>query len=247
MGRKTTPPSQGGGTEEVGTKTMIRHLARAVAQLPDPAFLRVLIGAAVGTILLFAALLTGFGWLLTHTTLFDIAWVDTGIELLGGLAALALSWLMFPAVMVAVSATMLDGIIHAVERRHYPGLPPPNRIPVWRGVWEGVKFLALVLALNLLALPFYFVPVLNLFVWFLVNGYLVGREYFDLVAVRRLPPGAVRALRDDHRVGLFVAGVIIAFLSSLPIVNLLVPVLAAAFMVHLFEEMCRDLPSKAAA
>lgn len=226
---------------------MIRHLARAMAQLPDPSFLRVLIGSALGTLLLFAGLLAGFGWLLTHTSLFDIAWVDTGIDLLGGLAALALSWLMFPAVMVAVSATMLDGIIDAVERRHYPRLPPPNRIPVWRAVWEGLKFLALVLVLNLLALPFYFVPVLNLMVWFLVNGYLVGREYYELVAVRRLPPGAVRALRDDHRVGLFVAGIIIAFLSSLPIVNLLVPVLAAAFMVHLFEEMCRDLPSKAAA
>ncbi len=226
---------------------MIRHLARAMAQMPDPSFLRVLIGSALGTLLLFAGLLSGFGWLLTHTALFDIAWVDTGIDLLGGLATLALSWLMFPAVMVAVSATMLDGIIDAVERRHYPHLPPPNRIPVWRAVWEGLKFLGLVLALNLLALPFYFVPVLNLVVWFLVNGYLVGREYFELVAVRRLPIGAVRALRDDHRVGLFVAGIIIAFLSSLPIVNLLVPVLAAAFMVHLFEEMCRDLPSKAAA
>ncbi|MFV3129955.1 EI24 domain-containing protein [Niveispirillum sp. KHB5.9] len=221
---------------------MIRELARAVGQLPDPSFTRVLIWSALGTIALFIGLLTGFGWLLTHTSLFDIGWVETGIDLLGGLAALVLAWLMFPAVMIAVSATMLDGIVDAVERRHYPHLPPPHRIPAWRSLWEALKFLGLVVLLNLLALPFYFIPVLNLFVWFLVNGYLVGREYFELVAARRLTPAGVRLLRNEKRMGLFAAGIIIAFLSSLPLVNLLVPVLAAAFMAHLVEGMRRELP-----
>jgi len=226
---------------------MIRHLTRAVAQLPDPAFLRVLILSMVGTILLFVLLLSGFGWVLTHTDLFDIPWVDTGLDLLGGMAALLLTWLMFPAVMVAVSSIMLDGVVDAVERRHYPWLPPPHPVPLWRSLWEGLKFLGLVLVVNLLALPLYFIPGVNLAVWFLVNGYLVGREYFELVAVRRLTPAGVRFLRDDRKLGLFAAGVIIAFLSSLPLVNLLVPVLAAAFMAHLFEEMRRDLPREAVA
>lgn len=224
---------------------MIRELSRAVGQLPDHAFTRVLIFAALGTIVLFIALLTGFGWLLTHTSLFDIGWVETGIDLLGGVAGLVLAWLMFPAVMVAVSSTLLDGIVDAVERRHYPHLPPPRRIPVWRSVLEGLKFLGLVVLVNLLALPFYFVPVVNLFVWFLVNGYLIGREYFALVAVRRLNPMGVKFLAQERRMGLFAAGVIIAFLSSLPLVNLLVPVLAAAFMAHLVEGMRRDLPAAA--
>lgn len=222
---------------------MIQALARAFGQLPDPAFTRVLILSTLGTVLLFVGLLTGFGWLLAHTSLFDIGWVETGIDLLGGLASLVLAWLMFPAVMVAVSSTMLDGIVDAVERRHYPDLPPPRPIPLWRSIWEGVKFLGIVILANLLALPFYFVPVVNLFVWFLVNGYLIGREYFELVAVRRLNPAGVNFLRNERRVGLFVAGVIIAFLSSLPLVNLLVPVLAAAFMAHLVEGMRRELPA----
>ncbi len=225
---------------------MIRELSRAVGQLPDPAFARVLIFSALGTIVLFGALLTGFGWLLTHTNLFDIGWVETGIDLLGGVAGLVLAWLMFPAVMVVVSSTMLDGIVDAVERRHYPQLPPPRRIPIWRSILEGLKFLGLVVLVNLLALPFYFIPVVNLFVWFLVNGYLIGREYFELVAIRRLDPARVKFLRDDRRMGLFAAGIIIAFLSSLPLVNLLVPVLAAAFMAHLVEGMRRELPAAAA-
>ena len=222
---------------------MIRELARAVGQLPDPAFTRVLMLSALGTLALFVTLLGGFGWMLAHTSLFDIGWVDTGIDLLGGAAALVLAWLMFPAVMVVVSSSMLDGIIDAVERRHYPHLPPPHPIALWRSLLEGFKFLGLVVLVNLLALPFYFVPVVNLFVWFLVNGYLIGREYFELVAARRLTPAGVKYLRRQRRVGLFAAGVIIAFLSSLPLVNLLVPVLAAAFMAHLVEGMRRDLPA----
>jgi CysZ protein len=229
-----------------GSAAMIRHLARAAAQMPDPTFLRVILLSVLGSVALFAALLGGFGWLLTRTSLFDIGWVDAGIDLLGGFAALALTWLMFPAVMVATSSMMLDSIVDAVESRHYSYLPPPRATPLWRSAWEGVKFLGLVLLINLVALPFYFIPVVNLCVYFLVNGYLVGREYYELVAVRRLTPVGVRLLRDDRRLGLFVAGVIIAFLSSLPIVNLVVPVFAAAFMAHFFEEMRRDLPAAAA-
>lgn len=226
---------------------MIRHLARAIAQLGDPAIFRVIILSILGSVLLFAALLTGFGWVLANTSLFDLAWVETGIDVLGGLAALMLAWLMFPAAMVAVSSLMLDSIVAAVERRHYPHLGPPRPVPLWRSLWETLKFLGMVLALNLLALPLYFVPLVNLVVFFLINGYLIGREYYELVAVRRLSLPAVRFLRDERRGTLFVAGLIIAFLSSLPLVNLLVPVLAAAFMLHLFEAMRDRIPHDGAA
>lgn len=226
---------------------MIRSLLRAAGQLHDPAFLRVVFTAILGSLLLFAGLIAGFGWLLANTALFDIGWLDTGVDLLGGLSSLFLAWMMFPAAMVALSSLMLDGIVEAVERRHYPHLPPARAIPFWRSLLESVKFLGLVLLLNLVALPLYFVPGVNLVVYLLVNGYLIGREYYELVAIRRLNPAGVRYLRQREKLRLFAAGIIIAFISSLPIVNLVVPVLAAAFMVHLFEEIRRDLPREAAA
>lgn len=226
---------------------MIRPLMRAVGQLPDPTFTRVLITAILSSLTLFALLLGGFGWVLANTTLFETGWLDTSVSLLGGVAALALSWLMFPAVMVAVSSLMLESIVVAVERRHYPHLGPAHEIPLWRSILESLRFLGLVLVLNLAALPLYFVPVVNLIVYFLVNGYLIGREYYELVAVRRLNAAGVRYLRAQAKVRLFAAGIIIAFISTLPIVNLVVPVLAAAFMVHIFEDIRRDLPPEAAA
>ncbi|WP_114395492.1 EI24 domain-containing protein [Oleisolibacter albus] len=221
---------------------MISHFSRAMAQLPDPAFRRVVWRAALGTLLLFMLLLGLTGWTLARLSLFQIGWLDTGIDLLGGAAVLILSWLMFPAVMITISSLMLDRIVEAVEARHYPGLPPPRKQSLREELWNSLKFLGLVVLLNLLALPLYFIPGVNLFLYYSLNGYLLGREYYELVAVRRLSRDSVRLLRSEESLRLFVAGVIIAFISVLPIVNLFAPVVATAFMVHLFEQLRRGLP-----
>ena len=99
------------------------------------------------------------------------------------------------------------------------------------------------LGLNLLALPLYllllFVPPFNLFVFYLLNGYLLGREYFELVAARRLDTAGVRRLRRAYRGRLLLAGAVIAFLLTVPIVNLVTPIIATGFMLHVFEGLRR--------
>jgi len=99
------------------------------------------------------------------------------------------------------------------------------------------------LALNLAALPLYlvlmFVPPLNLFVFYLLNGYLLGREYFELVAARRLDMAAVKRFRRTYRGRVLLAGVVIAFLLTLPIVNLVMPIMATGAMLHVFEGLRR--------
>ena len=99
----------------------------------------------------------------------------------------------------------------------------------------GVSFVVVSLFLNLLALPLYLIPGVNAFVFYLLNGYLLGREYFELVAQRRMEPAEMTALRRRGRLRWIMAGVVIAVLFTIPIVNLAVPILATAFMVHLFE------------
>ena len=156
-------------------------------------------------------------------------------ECLGGLAALGLTWLFFPAVVSTVVGSLLEGVARAVEARYYPHLPPARGISLATTVITTAKFLVALVVLNLLMLPLYLIPAINLFVFYVLNGYLLGREYFELVALRRSDSGRARALRKARRGPLFLAGVVIAFLLTVPGINLLAPVVATAAMVHLFE------------
>lgn len=226
---------------------MIRAFARALSQLSDPAFGRVILLSILATLGLFALLLTAVSWTLYETDLFTIPWLDTTVDVLGSLAVLGIAWLLFPAVVITVSSLMLESVVQAVERRHYPALGPARPQPVLEGIANSAKFLGVVIILNLLVLPLYLIPVLNLVIYYCLNGYLLGREYYELVSLRRLDPERMRYLRSEESMGLFLVGIIIAFLSVVPIVNLLVPVIATAFMVHVFEDMRRRLPHPGAA
>lgn len=162
-------------------------------------------------------------------------WLDSALGVLGSLGAIVLAWLMFPAMSAIVVGFFLEGVARAVERRHYPFLPPPRRQPIRELVIMSIRLGVLALVINIIALPFYLWPALNLVVYYGLNGYLVGREYFVLIALRRLDVATANAMWRRYRLRLVLAGAAIAFLLSLPIVNLAVPVWAAALMLHLFE------------
>ena len=84
-----------------------------------------------------------------------------------------------------------------------------------------------------------FIPPLNFVLFYLLNGYLLGREYFEMVAVRRLDLAATKRLRRDFRGRVILAGAVITFLLTIPLVNLVTPIIATAFMLHIFEELRR--------
>ena len=145
---------------------------------------------------------------------------------------------MFPAVVTIAMGFFLDRIAEAVEAMHYPGRSPARRSPIAETVATTVRLMAITLLLNLLALPVYImVPGINFFVFLGINGYLFGREYFEVVALRRLDPIAARAARRRVAGRVFVAGVVIAGLFAIPLVNLIAAVIATAFMVHLAAQM----------
>jgi uncharacterized protein involved in cysteine biosynthesis len=220
---------------------MIRALALAFSQLSDPAVRRVVWLGILGALTLFLGVAGTIWWLLFHTELIAAAgwgWLDTTIDVLGGLAVLILSWILFPAVVIAVSGLLVDGVVAAVERRHYPSLPPPRPQGILEQAWLALRFFLVVVALNLVALPVYvFLPALNLVVFYVLNGYLLGREYFEAVALRRVEPARAVILRRTFGIRLLVAGMAVAFLSTVPVLNLLVPVVGTAFMVHVFHRI----------
>jgi CysZ protein len=169
-----------------------------------------------------------------------LAWT---IELLGGLAMLGLSWLLFPAVATLIMGFYLERVAAAVETVDFPGRGPPRRQPLGEILAGLARLSGLSLALNLLALPLYLLlPGINLFFFLALNGYLLGREYFDVVALRRLDAAAAKAMRNRYGGRVFAGGVMIAGLFALPLVNLAAPVVATAFMLHVFEALPRVEP-----
>jgi CysZ protein len=217
---------------------MVSALLRALADLSNPAVRRL---AALGLALAVASFLlvwTAVAVVLAHTALFEWRPLNWLVDILGGLAVLVLSWLLFPAVVTIAMGFFLDRIAAAVEALHYPGSGPARRASVAETVATTVRLMLIALLLNLLALPIYILaPGVNFFVFLGINGYLFGREYFEAVASRRLDPVATRALRRRRSGQVFAAGIVIAGLFAIPLVNLVAAVIATAFMVHLLARM----------
>ena len=243
---------------------MFAALSKAIAQCADPAFSRVLwraVAISLITFLLlwalaFALLDWGGGWLLDWLAADGATgfWVGVlevvfGVASVGGI--LLATFILFPAVMVLILEFMLEDIALAVERRHYPGRPPGRAQPWGEVIATGLVFVAVTVSVNLLVLPFYlvllFAPPFNLVLFYGVNGYLFGREYFELVAVRRLDAPEAKRLRRRYRGRVFLAGVVVAVMMTFPIVNLFAPIVATAFMLHTFEALRQRAGSPAAA
>jgi CysZ protein len=211
--------------------------AKAFQQLVDPAIRRTLLLSVGLSLAAFVGVWIGVGWALSHVTLFQSGWLEAAIDVLGGLATLAVSWFLFPAVVSTTTSFFLDDVAAAVERRHYPQSPPPRAQPLTEVLLSSAKFFTMLVLLNVFMLLFLLVPPVFPFVFYGVNGYLLGREYFEVAAARRLDPVAVRALRRRHSGRVFVAGVLLALLLTVPLVNLLAPLVGTAAMVHLFAAM----------
>lgn len=222
---------------------MLAALFKAFAQLTDPALRRVVRLSVLGAIAAYLALVALVWFGLPHIRFFDQGWADTGTGVALGIAALVLPILFFPAVITTIMGAMLDGVADAVEARHYPLLnwPRPQK---WAEVVGGtLRFLLLTVAINLAALPLYLILLITGFTVVLavtINGYLLGREYYDVVAARRLDPAQAKLCFRNNLGRLWLAGALIAVLFSIPLLNLVAPVVATAFMVHLFQSLRRQ-------
>jgi CysZ protein len=222
---------------------MIDALARAAGALAMPALRRIValaLGLAAATL---ALLWLGVGALLYNASFFAWRPLNWLVELLGGAAVVALTWLLFPAVVTLVMGFFLDRVAATVEALEYPGKGPPRRQSWWQIAAAATRLAAITVVLNLLALPLYLlVPGINFVLFWGLNGYLFGRGYFEVAALRRLDAAAARGMRQRFAGRIFVAGVVITGLFALPLVNLVAPVIATAFMVHLFEALPRSAP-----
>ncbi len=231
---------------------LIADFLRALSQIFDGRFLGVLLKALGLTIALLLAMTAALGWLagFLPTDLGDwplIGQVTLPVEALQGLAVTAVlvasSFLMIPVAALFVGF-FLDEIADAVEARHYPDLPAPRRGAFWQDLGAALRFTLTVILVNLAALIPYLIflvifPPLAVALIFGINGYLLGREYFELVAVRHIPLAEAHALRRRHWARIWLAGVLMALPLVIPIMNLLVPVLGVATITHQYHRLQR--------
>ena len=218
---------------------MLDPLIKAFTQLDDARLQRV-VGLSIGLALIVLLLLGVGAWFLI-AQLGDVstAWLDWLIEVMAGLGLVILILFLFPAAVSATIGLFLESVAEAVEARHYPGLAPPRGQTVRDAIQSGLKFAIVAILLNLAALPLYLIPPFNVFVFYVLNGYLLGREYYETVALRRLDARQAGELRRRNRWRVFLAGVVITLMLTVPLLNLIAPVIATAFMVHIFEVIRR--------
>jgi CysZ protein len=176
---------------------------------------------------------TGFA---PHAAWATLAFV---LSLMAGLGIITGALFLMPTVTAFVGSFFVDDVADVVEREHYAAEAPGHALSFFRALIEGLKFAALTLVVYLCALPFILFAGLGVVILLLANAYLLGREYFELAAMRFHPPHEAKELRKRNAIMVFLAGLVIAVFVSIPVVNLATPIFAMAFMVHVHKRLAR--------
>ncbi|CCE10174.1 conserved membrane hypothetical protein [Bradyrhizobium sp. STM 3843] len=174
-----------------------------------------------------------------HTTLDVLAWI---ISIAAGFGVVFGGIMLMPAITSVVASLFVDEVAEHVEREYYPAERPGVALPFGLAMQEGLKTAGLTILVYLIALPFVFLAGAGFAIFFVAAAWLLGREYFELAAMRFRSPAEAKAMRRDNAATVFTAGLIIAAFVSIPIVNLATPLFGMAFMVHMHKRLSGPRP-----
>ncbi|MET4801967.1 sulfate transporter family protein [Bradyrhizobium sp. LB11.1] len=180
--------------------------------------------------------LLGPSW---HSSLEVLAWI---ISIAAGLGVVFGSVFLMPAITSLVASFFVDDVADVVEREYYPAERPGTALPFNQAILEGIKTALLTILVYLVALPLVFLAGAGFLIFFLAAAWLLGREYFELAAMRFRSPEDAKAMRRDNAATIFTAGLFIAAFVSIPIVNLATPIFGMAFMVHMHKRLSGSRP-----
>ena len=215
---------------------MLAAAGQAFEELFSPPFRGVMMKCVGFTLALLIGLIIAVEWSFAHFVVWP-DWIETTIQWLGGLALVAASIFLIPPVTSLVAGLYLDDIADKVERKNFPSDPPGRELPVAKSIWLALKFFVVVLLVNLLALLLLLIPGVNLIAFYVGNGYLLGREYFELAAMRHVSAAEAKRLRKANKTTVLTCGLIIAVLASVPFLNLVTPLFATGFMVRMYKRI----------
>jgi len=219
---------------------LLSAITRSLQQMPTAAMLRPMLLGLVVTALCIM--------LLGVTVGAAVTWLVSGLSIpfvgdIGGAADDAIGWLAGVGSVVAMAFAFtpaaalaigffVDPVADAVENRYYPAIGPARGRSLTVEVGMGLRYAALAIAVNIPLLPFYFIfPPLPA----AVNGWILGRSFFDMAALRRETPQQTRMLRKSVRGKMILGGILLAVLTLVPLLNLIAPVFGLAMMTHLYN------------
>jgi CysZ protein len=218
----------------------------ALGQMGDPRFRRVLGLGIVLTIALLVGMTTAFVWLINSLAggsafvdiLGEVRWLNDLISWGSFLLISFLSVFLMVPVASAITSMFLDEVAQAVEDKHYPQLPKVAPVPFGDALRDTINFLGVLIGANILALILYAIfSFATPFIFWALNGFLLGREYFTLAAMRRVGRDQAKILRKQHVGTIWVAGILMAMPLSIPLLNLFIPILGAATFTHLYHRI----------
>jgi len=233
---------------------MLDAALKALSQMLSPPFRAVLLKSVALALVLIVLIGVGlhrlFVWLATagegwaesllgqtmHTPIVILGWIFSIAAALGIVAG---AIFLMPAITALVASFFADDIALEVERSHYPNDPVGRPLPLARAVWEGMKTALIAVGIYLLAVPFLLLAGVGVVIFFVATAFLLGREYFELAAMRHHPLAEAKRLRKAHHRTVFLAGLFIAAFVSIPIVNLATPLFGTAMMVHMHKRLVR--------
>ena len=187
--------------------------------------------------------LGGFFWGIFISTfdIFGFSILNSLTSWISGFWLIIVGFFLFPTIVLIIGSCFSEMICTRVEQRHYGGQVGTRKAPVFEVIGSAIKIFGLSLTINLVLIPIYFlglfVPGISFVVFYVINGYFLGREVFEVVSCRHLTLERSRQLRSSNNSKVTWLGIIIVVLSTVPVVNLCIPIFGIVAMTHIFHQI----------
>ena len=216
---------------------MLSDAVTSFEQMLTPPFRAALWKSLALTVVLLALIWLGLDHVIVGAGAVPGPWLATMLSIVTGFGLFfGLAFLVAPTSSL-VAGFFLDELAEITERSIGPESELGRPMSGGQAIWLATKFAGVSVLVNIVALALLLVPGVNLIAFFTANAYLLGREYFELAALRYRPIEEVRALRRAHGFYIFVCGLFIAALVAIPVANLLTPLFGTAFMVRVHRRI----------
>lgn len=213
---------------------LIDAAAKSLSSLFIPGIPRIFAYSILLTLAALACFTAGMREVVHLFTASQNAQIETIASIGSAVGSLILSWILFPLLLPIIVSFFDEKIAGRVEHHFYRDLPIPQ-YPFWPTFWQDVRFSLWAVFLNIVCLPLYLIPLVNLVLYYLLNGYLLGQQFFRMAAGRHISRPDAQILMVRHRWLILTGGAMIAFCATVPLLNLVSPFLGVAMMIHLFQ------------